>query len=65
MRLLPTLRLAVLIVTGQLLAGCAPEVGSVAWCEAFTEKPKQEWTADEVQTYLKTCVFGEAPVADP
>lgn len=52
------------VVAGQLLAGCAPEVGSPDWCEAFTEKPKQEWTADEMQAYLKQCVLGERAVAD-
>ncbi len=60
MRLVAKLRLALLaVVAGQVFAGCAPEAGSAAWCDAFTQKPKQEWTADEAQSYLKTCVIGE------
>ena len=40
-----------------LLAGCAPEVGSKAWCEAMDKKPKGDWTAKEAGDYAKSCVF--------
>lgn len=40
-----------------LVAACAPEVGSEAWCEAMKEKPKGDWTANETMEYGKSCVF--------
>lgn len=47
---------AVLALLGAL-AGCAPEVGSDAWCDAMKEKPKGEWTANEAGDFAKSCVF--------
>ena len=38
------------------LAGCAPEVGSKAWCEQLEEKPKGEWTLSETGDYAKSCI---------
>ncbi len=38
-------------------AGCAPEVGSDAWCEKLDKKPKGEWTLEEVGDYAKHCVI--------
>lgn len=40
-----------------LLAACAPEVGSEAWCAAMKEKPKGDWTVNEAGDYTKHCVF--------
>lgn len=40
-----------------LLAACAPEVGSDAWCEDMTEKPKGDWSVNEAAEYAKSCVF--------
>jgi len=40
-----------------LLAACAPEVGSEAWCKHLSDKPKGEWTADEAASYAKHCVM--------
>ena len=40
-----------------LMAGCAPEVGSEAWCAAMKEKPKGDWSANEAADYTKHCVF--------
>jgi hypothetical protein len=37
--------------------GCAPKVGSPEWCDAMDEKPKGEWTANEVGDYARHCVF--------
>ena len=39
------------------LIGCAPEVGSEAWCKALKEKPKGDWTANEAGEFAKSCVF--------
>ena len=46
-------------VMGSLVSigGCAPEVGSEAWCEGLKEKPKGEWTANEAGNFTKHCVF--------
>ncbi|MGS2723007.1 DUF3012 domain-containing protein [Porticoccus sp. GXU_MW_L64] len=40
-----------------LISGCAPEVGSKAWCEAMKEKPKGDWTANEAADFAKHCIF--------
>ena len=45
-----------LVVVG-LLAGCAPEIGSEAWCKDMDAKPKGEWTANEATDYTKHCLF--------
>ena len=39
-------------------AGCAPEVGSDAWCAKQKERPKGEWTLDESSQYTRYCVLG-------
>ncbi len=39
------------------VSGCAPEVGSKKWCEALEEKPKGDWTANELADYSKHCLF--------
>ena len=39
------------------LTGCAPEVGSTAWCEAMSEKPKGDWTANEAMDYAEHCLI--------
>jgi len=40
-----------------LLSACAPEVGSEAWCKNLAEKPKGDWTANEVTDYAKHCIL--------
>ena len=37
--------------------GCAPEVGSDAWCEDMADKPKGDWTANEATEFAKSCIF--------
>ena len=39
------------------LPGCAPEVGSEAWCKKMDEKPKGDWTANEAGDYAKHCII--------
>jgi len=39
------------------LSACSPEVGSKEWCEDLKQKPKGEWTADEVGDFAKNCVL--------
>ena len=40
-----------------VLVGCAPKVGSDAWCEQMKEKPKADWTANEAADFAKHCVL--------
>ena len=40
-----------------LLVACAPEVGSVEWCEDMDEKAKGDWSTNEAAEYAKSCVF--------
>ena len=40
-----------------LIVSCAPEVGSLKWCEAMDEKPKGDWSANEATEYTKNCIF--------
>ena len=42
---------------GLLLSACAPEVGSVQWCEEMDEKAKGDWSTNEATEYAKSCVF--------
>ena len=53
-------KLAVVWVVAGLavvLSGCAPEVGSEAWCADMKEKPKGDWTANEAADFAKHCIF--------
>ena len=40
-----------------ILAGCAPEIGSDKWCANLKEKPKGEWTLNEVADFAKHCIL--------
>jgi hypothetical protein len=40
-----------------ILAACAPEVGSKAWCENMQAKPKGDWTVNEATDYAKHCLL--------
>ncbi len=50
-----SLAVAMVLLTG--LLGCAPEVGSEAWCKKLDKKPKGDWTANEAGDYTKNCIF--------
>jgi hypothetical protein len=39
------------------LSACAPEVGSEAWCEDLKQKPKGDWTANELADFTKHCLL--------
>lgn len=39
------------------LAGCSPEVGGEKWCKNLEEKPKGDWSANELKDYTKHCLF--------
>lgn len=40
-----------------LLSGCAPEIGSDKWCANLNEKPKGDWSMNEVADYAKHCIL--------
>ena len=48
--------LCIFAVSG-VLAGCAPEVGSEAWCKKLSGKPKGEWTANEAADFTRHCLL--------
>ena len=43
------------------LAGCAPEVGSDAWCKDMDATPKGDWSTNDAASYAKHCVLGLKP----
>jgi hypothetical protein len=51
------MRAVVLVTIATLLAACAPEVGSPEWCKAMSEKPRGDWTGNEVLEYARSCVL--------
>lgn len=48
---------AALFASFLLLSACAPEVGSIEWCENLEEKPNVDWTANELTDYAKHCLI--------
>ena len=38
-------------------SACAPEVGSKEWCAQMKEKPKGDWTSNEVSDFAKHCIL--------
>lgn len=50
-------KLLLAVATLTLLAGCAPEVGSKAWCQNLEAKPKGDWTVNEAADYARHCLF--------
>jgi len=53
------LRLAMAIIALCGLIACTPDVGSQEWCDGLLEKPKQEWTRDEVLGLTTHCIAPE------
>ena len=50
-----TILLSILVVFS--LVGCSAEIGSEKWCSNMGEKPKGDWSTNEVADYAKHCVF--------
>jgi Protein of unknown function (DUF3012) len=40
-----------------VVAGCAPKVGSDAWCKKMVDTPKSEWSSSDASTFAKNCIF--------
>ena len=52
-----TLVFLLMLVLASVLAACAPEVGSDAWCEDMVETPKGDWSTNDATEFAKSCVF--------
>jgi len=52
-----TLVFLLMLVLVSVLAACAPEVGSDAWCENMVETPKGDWSTNDATEFAKSCVF--------
>jgi len=52
-----TLAFLLMLVLVSVLAACAPEVGSDAWCEDMVETPKGDWSTNDATEFAKSCVF--------
>ena len=55
MKTLPIYAIALLSLLA--ITGCAPKIGSEAWCKKVAEKPKGEWTGNEAADYAKHCLL--------
>ncbi len=49
-------RLLLVALLMGVLAGCSPEEGSEAWCQAMAARPKTEWTLKDAGAYAASCV---------
>ena len=49
--------LTLLALLSLLSVSCSPAVGSEAWCKELQEKPKADWSANDVGGYAKHCVL--------
>ena len=48
---------SIILIAGLALAGCAPEVGSEAWCTKLKETPKGDWSGNEAVDFAKHCLL--------
>jgi hypothetical protein len=48
---------ATLAISISIIAGCAPELGSDAWCQKMKETPKADWSANEAVDFAKHCIL--------
>jgi len=46
-----------LLLLALFTGACTPEIGSEAWCQGLKEKPKGEWTIQEVGDYTRHCLL--------
>ena len=46
------------------LAGCAPKVGSEAWCRDLKDQPRGDWTLNQTADFAKFCVLHLQPSSD-
>ncbi|MBL4692073.1 MAG: DUF3012 domain-containing protein [Magnetovibrio sp.] len=39
------------------ITACAPKVGSPQWCADMKDKPKGDWSSNEVVDFAKKCLL--------
>jgi hypothetical protein len=39
------------------VGGCAPEVGSEAWCAQMEQTSKSDWSLEQAAEYARSCVI--------
>lgn len=44
-------------LTVGILSGCEDEVGSQTWCDALRDKPKTEWTGQNIADFAQHCIL--------
>ena len=42
-----------------LMTSCSMLTGTKVWCEYMEEKPKGDWSVNEVKDYATHCVFDD------
>ena len=47
----------ILSIISIFIVSCSADIGSEEWCEELKEKPKDNWTANELTHYAKHCIF--------
>ena len=50
-------KINIILLTSIFLFSCSAEIGSEQWCADLKEKPKGEWTTNELTNYAKHCIF--------
>jgi hypothetical protein len=50
------LRIVWVVVVLLYATACAPKVGSDEWCNNLMDKPRGEWTAEEVKGIANHCI---------
>lgn len=55
MKILTTL--VSLLFIASILAACAPEVGSDAWCKKMVDTPKGDWSTNDAKAFAENCIL--------
>lgn len=53
----PVSRLLCVVAVSLMLAACSPAVGSAKWCASMKDKPKGDWTTNELADFTKHCLL--------
>ncbi len=61
MNMLKHAKLLLLVMWLPVLAGCAPKVGSDAWCKNMQDKARGDWTINETADFAKYCILNLKP----
>lgn len=48
---------AALVAAGLSLSACAPERGTLAWCEDMDKTPSGDWSINDAAEYARSCVL--------